>query len=118
MKKNDKKIKISKILIILIIILSLILLIIILIQLDIKNKIDKIFAEPKILTIEDKCSLIMNNLLHEIKNEDDCKIRCNNQCSLENMRVYKSELITPQNSCYACKCYCIVNYLNIRKFFR
>jgi hypothetical protein len=104
--KKKKKIKISKVLIILTILLSIILIVTILIQLDIKGRIDKVFAEPKLLTIEDKCSLIMNNLLHEIKNEDDCKIRCNNQCNLENMRTLKSEFITPNNSCYACKCYC------------
>jgi len=101
-----KKIKISKKLLVLIILLSVLLGILLIFQFEIPKKIKKNPRETIELQIPDRCNLILNNLIHEIKGEGDCNIRCINECRLNEMEILEYEFIENKTSCHLCKCHC------------
>jgi hypothetical protein len=103
MKKIKKRIRLLKVFTF---ILILILAVILIIQFKLYEPVLRIINKPRLYVIPDECSLIMNNLIHQIKNEDDCRIRCVNLCNGEDKRITSSTLLTPVNSCYECNCYC------------
>ena len=116
-KKEDininpaKKSKVSKRFIsILIILLSAILVIIIpllLIQIGlIKNPLNYLPSSPELFTIEDKCSLIVGQLIHNIGDEDSCQQICKSNCEVREMQFYSSEFEKKEEDCNKCNCYC------------
>lgn len=104
--KKENPAKIIKLIIILIIILSVIFFILLIIQSQLSESINNMFKKPKMFNINDECSLIFNNIVHQIKNNGDCKIRCRNYCQLKNMNFYNINFTSESNSCNICNCYC------------
>ena len=110
-KKNIKKKKISKrkkiiSLIILVLILGLVL-IFIAKEMGIVNlSLEKIFKKPKVYSIKDSCSLIAGKIIHPIKNEDLCVIKCKDECELNKMEFNKVDFISRESNCNICNCYC------------
>jgi hypothetical protein len=98
--------KIIKIITIIIIILLTIFFIIILVESQSLDFVSNLFKKPKAVSVNDECSLIFNNLVHQIKNEGECKIRCRNECSLEKMNFYSVNFTAKSDSCNICSCYC------------
>jgi hypothetical protein len=84
--------------------LFLILIILILINM----KIWEIFAkkEIKLVVIEDKCSVLFDNLLHSIKDESSCENYCRSECLTRKLSFYDFEFIFKEKSCNICNCYC------------
>jgi len=70
------------------------------------SKIKSPFRESTFISIEDECSLIMGNLVHQIKDDDSCAIRCYNECNLIDSKVKDYEFIMSQSECSTCNCYC------------
>jgi hypothetical protein len=109
-KKNPnlkrKKSKTIKIMMIFLIFLVIAFVIILLLDFGALDSFVKMFKEPKKYNVNDKCSLIMNNILHQIKNTDDCKIRCKDECNLRTLEYYSSDFEAMNNSCNTCECYC------------
>lgn len=62
--------------------------------------------EPELFRIKDECSLVMGNLIHSIKDEGECKLRCFNDCGIRRMEYDLSKFREVTNSCNSCDCYC------------
>lgn len=65
-----------------------------------------LFSKPVLTEITDECSIIFGNLVHQIRDSDDCTIRCQNKCVLLDSDFHHIEFISNQNSCNVCNCYC------------
>lgn len=104
--KKENPAKIVKLIIILIIVLSVIFFILLIIQSQLSDSINNLFKKPKMFNVNDECSLIFNNIVHQIKSEGDCKIRCRNECQLKNMDFYNINFTSESKSCNICNCYC------------
>ncbi|MCK4997500.1 hypothetical protein KAS08_04295 [Candidatus Pacearchaeota archaeon] len=57
-------------------------------------------------SIDDECSIIMGNLIHNIRDGGDCKIKCVNNCEIRELDFYDSEFTFENSSCHTCDCYC------------
>ncbi len=64
--------------------------------------------EHEITKVEvlDECSLIMGNLIHNIRDLGDCKIKCNDNCEIRGLEFHDSEFVFQNSSCHTCDCYC------------
>lgn len=62
--------------------------------------------EVQVYLIEDECGLVVGTLIHQIKDEGECKIECRNECGVRKETFYKSEFTTKENACNICNCYC------------
>jgi len=114
-KKKWQKVKFkrtTKIFLIAIIILSLALVSLLLVQLQKNLHIENIFKEPELFVIRDECSLIFNNIIHEIKNEGECTIICKNECEMRDKIFHDSEFVKKEDSCHICNCYCTLKVFN------
>lgn len=100
LKKTKKRVLIS------IITIAVIILVLIFINTNSVQGIKDIFKEPEKIVIEDRCSLVMGNVFHEIKNSGECEISCKNNCELRGKKFVESEFIKSQDSCHTCNCYC------------
>jgi hypothetical protein len=103
--KNSKK-TIKKILIIVLIILVIVFILLLIIQSGIINNIKNISREPVKIIIEDVCTVYFGSILHDIKNEAYCKIKCTDECKISEMNFFKIEFIEYQDKCNVCDCYC------------
>lgn len=85
---------------------SLIILLIILIFIDLKfwKYLEK--KEVKLISLQDRCSVMFENLLHTIKDESNCENYCRAECITRKMEFYKTEFYLKENSCNICNCYC------------
>ena len=104
MEKRKKERRIKKILII-IFVLIVLLLILLIVEYSTLN-LGFLIKKPKLFVIKDECSLILNNIIHKMKNGDECRIVCRNECELRKMSFHNSEFIEGNNSCHTCNCYC------------
>ena len=62
--------------------------------------------EEKSFDIPDECGIIMGNLIHPIKDEDTCKMKCRAKCSSIDMNLKEIDFTQSINTCNSCKCYC------------
>jgi hypothetical protein len=102
LKKGVKRNKLSGGILIIGIILLLILLILILYSVG-------FFDKPKteqLFLVRDECSLVMGNVIHNLRNDGDCHIRCRNECTIRDMDFVRASFTEKNNSCHACDCYC------------
>jgi len=106
MKKKEPRKKSIKIIIIIIIILAILTISLLAIQEGFVEEIKRTFSEPTLFEIKDECAPILGSIIHQIKNEDGCKITCRNRCNLEEMNFDKVIFIEKENSCHTCNCYC------------
>jgi hypothetical protein len=106
-KKNKiKKEKKSKIFLIILIMLLILLCLILLAQFQEKDFFKDPFKEPELFVIQDECSAMFNSIIHEIKDESECRLYCRNECEIREKEIHHSEFIESQNSCHTCNCYC------------
>lgn len=89
----------------LIIIPVLLVAIVILLLVD-NNPEISLIKEPKKYLIEDECGVVVGNLIHQIKDEGECKIKCRNECGIRNENFYDSEFIKKTDECHTCTCFC------------
>ncbi len=62
--------------------------------------------EPEFFSVKDECSLIMGNLVHQIRDDGECRIRCVNECDVRDMDFVKFEYEGKDNDCNSCGCWC------------
>jgi hypothetical protein len=71
------------------------------------NFIGDIFEKPHLVDIKDECSLIMGNLVHQVRDETDCNLRCNNECNMEDSKFIESNFTRNGDGvCNRCDCFC------------
>jgi len=105
-KKPIHHILYSRIFLSVVIFLSLIVLLILAFTYVDFNFVKKPFEKPHLIEIRDECSFILGNLVHQIRDETDCNLRCNNFCNMEETKFISSEFVYSNNSCHSCDCYC------------
>lgn len=101
---SKKKIKFSKILIYFSVVLILFLIFLISYALGL---LDFAIKNEKTFRVADECSLVMNNLLHEIKTEDSCRVMCFEECAIRNLNYNDYSFKFNDNACHECICTCI-----------
>ena len=63
-------------------------------------------SPPQQFFVADECSLVMGNIIHPMKNDADCKIRCRGECDVREMEFINHSFSEKVNSCHECSCYC------------
>ena len=106
MKNKKKTTKIIRIFSLITIALVFLFLILLVVQINFKKLFGEFNKEEKMFVIEDKCSIMMGNIIHEIKDGDRCKIMCKNECSVRKMSFLNFSFIWKNDSCHVCNCYC------------
>lgn len=84
----------------------LVLAIIILYLLSGGASIKKMIGAPKEYSIADECSIILNNIIHQIKTDGDCRIKCRNECGIRGESFFESNFTEEKSRCSTCICYC------------
>ena len=87
-----------------ILLLTAILMILILINIKFWKYFDK--EDIKIVSLQDRCSIMFENILHTIKDDSGCENYCRAECITRDMSFYKSEFEAMEDSCNTCNCYC------------
>lgn len=105
-KISHKQKKLRKNIIFLLIFLIAVFICLVFIQSEILDKIKTALKKPQLFVIKDECAIITNQLIHQIKNEGECKARCRNECTLRDASFNRFEFIESSNSCHNCYCYC------------
>jgi hypothetical protein len=95
-----------KIIYIMIAILALVALVLLINELLPNGTIKNPWKVPEKYPIKDECALILNRLIHQIKDEADCHIRCRNECTVREKDISSSEFIAQDQDCNICNCYC------------
>lgn len=85
-------------------ILLITLLILTLINLNFFDSLKK--KDIKIIQITDKCSILLNSIIHNIKDDSGCQNLCKSECLSRDMEFYNSEFILDEKSCNTCNCSC------------
>ena len=103
-KKNRKSVFGAIIVLVIILISAVVLL---LFQLEIvTNPFKNMNAQPQLFIIEDECSLIVAQLIHNIKDEDSCQQICKSSCGVRKLTFHNSEFKEIPDNCNLCNCYC------------
>jgi len=105
MKKNGKRSRLIKSTLIIIILLIVLIAILSVIEYY-PNALVSLTEKPKLYVIQDRCSIILDRLIHQIKDEGECRIACRNECGVRNEQFESSEFIEKENACHICNCYC------------
>ena len=102
MKKRKKKLN-QKIILTAILLIILTIAILVLFE---NGFFEKKSKETKKIELKDKCSLMFNRVIHQIKTEDVCKTMCKNECNSQNLNYLKVEFVAKEENCNTCNCYC------------
>ncbi len=103
-KKKETKKLIKKIYII-ILILTTIIIILLIIDFLPKENLNPL-KEPELYVIKDECSVVLSSIIHQIKNEGECRIRCRNECEIRGKEIDNIEFTEQISDCNICNCYC------------
>jgi nitrate reductase NapE component len=63
-------------------------------------------AKPVLFVIEDKCSLIVGQLISTIRDEETCELKCKSECNVREMTYVREEFILIEDDCNVCNCFC------------
>jgi len=63
-------------------------------------------AEPQEYFIEDRCSLIVGQLIHTIGDSDTCELRCKTECEVRKQTYHDSKFTEIEEDCNSCNCFC------------
>lgn len=61
---------------------------------------------PQFFSVKDECSLMMGNLIHQIRDEGECRNKCVNECDVRDMDFFSFEFEAKNDDCSYCGCYC------------
>jgi hypothetical protein len=88
--------------------LLFILIAFLIILLIINFKVWQYFSKKEIITvnIKDECSVMLQNVLHNIKDSASCENSCLARCYTLKKEYYNSEFVGKENECNDCKCSC------------
>lgn len=63
-------------------------------------------SSPQEFDILDECSLIMGNLVHQIRDGAECRIKCVNECDVREMEFVEFVFSEGVGECNSCDCWC------------
>ena len=63
-------------------------------------------AQPERFIIKDECAVIMGSLVHQIRDEGECRIKCVNECDVREMGFVEFGFEGKNDDCNACDCWC------------
>ncbi len=63
-------------------------------------------AEARMFVVNDECSLVMGNLIHQIRDEGECRIKCVNECDVREMDFVRFIYESKNDGCNSCECWC------------
>ena len=64
------------------------------------------FSKEKKIVINDRCGPLLKEIVHSIKDEDACKIKCVGQCTSIDMEFKRIVFKDNRPYCNDCECYC------------
>jgi len=106
LKKRKKKTNTSKKIFIIILLLVSLLIILLIVEFDILKIIKNSLKEPQLIEIEDECIFMAGNLVHQIREDGECKTMCRNECALRDKKYNRHGFVENINTCNICNCYC------------
>jgi hypothetical protein len=56
--------------------------------------------------IIDKCAIVMGNLIHQVRDEGECRVKCINECGLLDLDFEHVDFLRKDNDCNDCNCFC------------
>ena len=56
--------------------------------------------------VADECGLILGNLVHQIRDEGECRNKCLNECSVRGMDFLNFSFEERGTDCHGCSCSC------------
>ncbi len=64
--------------------------------------------EPGIkrINMTDECGVIAGRMIHQIRDSEDCKLRCKNACGVEDLEFEDHLFYESNSSCHQCSCFC------------
>jgi len=62
--------------------------------------------EVQVFPLEDKCALVMGNLIHQVRDVGECHVKCVNECKIRELNFDHVEFVAHDVSCNDCDCYC------------
>lgn len=62
--------------------------------------------EPELFVIKDECGSVLGNLIHQIRDAGECRIKCVNECDVRDMEFFEFEFEGKNNDCNSCECWC------------
>ena len=105
-QKNSSKFSYSKLFLILVIVSFFAFLTLFFVEFVDFGFVSEMFDGPYEVEVIDGCSLIMGNLVHQIRDETDCHLNCANRCEVEDANYYNSSFEFSGGGCHSCDCYC------------
>jgi len=64
-------------------------------------------GEPELFIVKDECGDVMGNLIHQIRDGGECRIKCVNECDVRDMDFVRFEFEAKDVDCNSCDCWCI-----------
>ena len=62
--------------------------------------------KPEMFIVKDECGLILGNLVHQIRDEGECRIKCVNECDVRDMDFVRINFELKNSDCNSCECWC------------
>jgi hypothetical protein len=62
--------------------------------------------EVQVFTLEDRCAVVMGNLIHQVRDTGECHVKCVNECKIRELNFDHVEFVAQNVSCNDCECYC------------
>jgi len=64
------------------------------------------FEEEKYFDIKDECGIILGNLVHQVRDEGECRLKCVNECDVRGMDFVRFGFEGKIEDCNSCDCWC------------
>jgi ethanolamine utilization protein EutA (predicted chaperonin) len=61
---------------------------------------------PELFVIKDECGNVLGNLIHQIRDEGECRIKCVNECDVRGMDFFDFGFALKIDDCNSCECWC------------
>jgi len=63
-------------------------------------------GELEYFSVKDECGDVMGNLIHQIRDDGECRMKCVNECDVREMEFVSFEFELRSGDCNACACWC------------
>jgi len=64
------------------------------------------FGGEEHFDIKDECGIILGNLVHQVRDEGECRLKCVNECDVREMDFVRFEFEGKVEDCNSCDCWC------------
>ena len=63
-------------------------------------------SEPQKFEVKDECGQVLGNLIHQIRDAGECRLKCVNECDVRGMEFVRFEFEGKITDCNSCDCWC------------